>query len=203
MHIMIKPRYFVITILTGVFMFNCVQTAFAQTSSDTPESVAASYMAAMRAGDWARCAALMHPDALTQLRRIFTPIVAADESGQVLRQIFNVQNNNEFAQLSDAVLFERVMRAVSARSPETSAGFTNATMTIIGSVPESPDMSHVVYRMEIPVEGVTVTTLSVMSLRRHGATWRALLTGNIEGLGAILNQRRSPPSGRPGPQVRP
>jgi len=180
-------------------------TAFAQASTDTPESVAANYMTAMRAEDWARCATFMHPEALTQLRRIMTPIVAADQSGQVRRQLFNVQNSNEFAQLSDTVVFERLMRAVSTQQPaETRSALANMNTTIIGSISESSDVSHVLYRMQIPVAGATVTKLSVMTFKKHGATWRALLTEDVEGLGAILNRRTPPsPPSPPGPRVRP
>jgi len=45
--------------------------ALVQADQDTPEAVAKAYMEATRAGDWAKCASLMHPEALKQIRGLF------------------------------------------------------------------------------------------------------------------------------------
>ena len=78
----------ILTIASGV-------VAFAQTP-ETAESVAKTYFAAMQAGDWARCASLMHPEALGSMKRTFGSIVKADKSGEAAKTLFGLKSAAEF-----------------------------------------------------------------------------------------------------------
>jgi hypothetical protein len=44
----------------------------------------------------------------------------------------------------------------------------------------------VVYRVTVEIEDLTVRRITVLSLRRHGETWRGLLTGDYSELAAVL-----------------
>ena len=141
----------------------------------------------MRAQEFDRLAAMMHPEALDQLSRTFGAIAAADSSGEVLGQIFGTRSLAEFRALTPADVFARLNRSL-IQSPEMQQAFTSMDVTFVGSVPEPPDMAHVVYRMRMTVEGVTVGKTEVLSFKRLGSEWRALLTGDLEGMIQALSK---------------
>ena len=174
----------------------------------TPESVASRYMEAMRRGDWAASARLMHPDALRQLKQMFRPIVLAEPTHQVGITFFNVRTPAEYDRLPSEQAFERLMRGLIQMRPELRSAVATSQFEIIGHVTEAPDVAHVVYRMKVTTQGIGVTKTAVMSLRRSGASWRGLLSGDIEGLAAALSRAGIPrgssggakPSVKPAPQ---
>src|SRR5262245_36187217 len=95
------------SILTLGALFVIMATGYAQAAQETPESVAKAYFAAMKAGDWAKCASYMHPEALASMKRIFRAIVKADKSGEAAKAVFGLKSGAEYEQLSEPVIFER------------------------------------------------------------------------------------------------
>jgi hypothetical protein len=164
----------------------------AQERVETPEAVTRQYGAAMRAGDWVGTADLMHPDALRQFRRMFLPILAADTTGQLCQRLFAASSSAELAALPDAELFARFFRTLVGSSPELNGMFAGEELVPVGHVLEGPDVAHVVFRMKLAADGVTITKVQAMSLRRVGSTWRVLLSGEVEGLAAALARRAGP-----------
>jgi hypothetical protein len=61
-------------------------------------------------------------------------------------------------------------------------------MEPVGHVKEGSDTAHVVYRVEIPLEGITIERMAVLSLGRQGETWRALLSGDYSELARVLRE---------------
>jgi hypothetical protein len=74
-------------------------------------------------------------------------------------------------------------------SPEFQSILGAAETDMLGHVSEGPDLAHVVYRMRLTVEGVAITKLDVMSLRRAGSEWRGLLKGDIEGMAEAIRRQ--------------
>jgi hypothetical protein len=175
--------------ISGAVLFLiCVGgTIPAQTSEVSPETVAERYTAATRAGNWLGAAQLMHPEALSQLKQVFAPLVevAPQEVGV---SFFNVRSKKEYDQLSNVTVFERLMRNFSKQSPETAIALSASDTKIIGHVKEKPDLAHIVYRINTKVGDVSVSKTAVMTLKKDGESWRTLLTGNIEGLAAVLSR---------------
>ncbi|HYW06205.1 MAG TPA: hypothetical protein VE913_04560 [Longimicrobium sp.] len=58
-----------------------------------------------------------------------------------------------------------------------------------GTVPEGADAVHVVYRMSMTAQGVTVTKMEVLSLQRSGTRWMALPTGDLQGMIQAMSAR--------------
>ena len=166
--------------------------AAAQSRVETPEAVTRQYAAAMRANDWVGTAHLMHPDALAHFRRMLLPILAADSSGQLCRRLFDASSSAELAALPDEELFARFFRTLVNDAPELHAMFTGADLVPVGHVLEGDDVAHVVFRMKVAADGVTLTRVQAVSLRRVGRTWRVLLSGDFEGLAAALARRTGP-----------
>jgi hypothetical protein len=169
--------------------------ALAQDRVETPEAVTRQYAAAMRANDWLGTANLMHPEALGRFRRMLLPILAADSSGQLCRRLFDASSSAELTALPDDELFARFFRTLVNDAPELHAMFTGVDLVPVGHVLEGSDVAHVVFRMRVAADGVTLTKVQAVSLRRAGRTWRVLLSGDIEGLAAALARR----TGRTGP----
>ena len=70
--------------------------------------------------------------------------------------------------------------------------FAGEDVVPVGHVAEGND-AHVVFRLKVAADdGVTITKVQAMSLRRLGPTWRVLLSGEFEGLAAALARRTGP-----------
>jgi hypothetical protein len=165
----------------------------AQERAETPEAVTRQFGAAMRANDWIGTAELMHPDALAHFRRMFLPILAADSSGRLCERLFAATSAAEVAALPNEELFARFFRTLVSDAPELGGMFAGADLAPVGHVLEGKDVAHVVFRMKVAADdGVTVTKVQAMSLRRLGPTWRVLLSGDFEGLAAALARRAGP-----------
>ena len=154
----------------------------AQTSVQTPEAVAAQYIEATRANDWAKCAQFLHPDALAKMKRMFAPLVVADKTKNFSVDFFAVHNIAEYEKLPDAVVYERLMTNLVKRVPAYKEAAATSEMKILGHVKEGTDIVHVVYRMNMKINGAPVSKMAVMSLKSDGKTWRALLTGDFEAM---------------------
>jgi hypothetical protein len=165
--------------------------ARAQDRPETPEAVTRQFGAAMRANDWVGTAQLMHPDALAHFRGMFLPILRADTSGQLCQRLFATTSSAEIAALPDVELFARFFRTLVSGTPELGGMFAGADMVPVGHVREGDD-AHVVFRMKVAADGVTITKVQAMSLRRSGLTWRVLLSGEFEGLATALARRTGP-----------
>lgn len=149
---------------------------------ETAEAVAKSYFAAMQAGDWAKCANLMHPEALVSMKRTFGSIVKADKSGEASKALFGLKNPAEFDQLSETAVFDKLMSFITGAVPDLKSALAASTSTVLGQVNERPELAHIVYRTQVKLGGAEVTQVELISLRKSGSTWRALLTADMEEL---------------------
>ncbi|GEM_PF-581195 len=173
-------RYLSKVIVVGMVCLCLTSPAFAQTSQETPESVAKASFAAMQAGDWATYTRLMHPDGLAAMKRKIAVEVNADKSGQAAKEavkLLRLKSLDEFARLSDAAVFERFLAGFS--TPELKASMQASTQTVLGKVPEGPDLVHVVSRLHMNVGGAWVNKVDVTSLKKYGTIWRLLMNDEM------------------------
>ena len=173
-------KLFLKLILTLVALSVAPGASYVQAAQDTPESVAKAYFAAMQAGDWAKCASFMHNDALASMKRTFAAVINADKSGDAAKTIFKLKSAAEYSQLSDAAVFERLMSFIMSVAPDMKTALAASTNTILGKVDEGPDLAHIVYRTQSKQAGADVNEVDLISLKKQGATWRALLTSDME-----------------------
>ncbi|MBS1788964.1 MAG: hypothetical protein JST85_14635 [Acidobacteria bacterium] len=149
---------------------------------ESPETVAKSYFTAMQAGNWDKCAGLLHPEALSSMKRLFATILKADESGGAAKTIFGLKSNAEFDELTGAAIFERLMNFISGAVPDMKTALASSTTTILGKVSEGTDLVHIVYRSQIKMSGAEASEVEIISFKKSGSTWRALLTADMEEL---------------------
>ena len=186
-----------LTLLTPLYLFQAAPPSPPRATSDTEsaQQVTARFIDAMRASDWKKVAGLMHPAALHELREFFSVLLEAPNADPIRRELLGVSSAAEAKALSDTAMFESLLR-FSAKSPELGDAFRAAKVQILGQVNEGPDTAHVVYRMQITLEGTPVTTMDVFSLARSPAGWRGLLKGDMAAFAAAIRaavQREQPP----------
>lgn len=174
-------QFFFKAAISAALTLTLILPALAQ-SSETPESVAKAYFAAMKAGDWAKCAGFMHPEALASMKRAFTAVVNADKSEGAARKIFGVKSNADFEKLTDAAVFERLMDFIVSAVPEMKTALAASTNTVLGQVAEGQDVIHIVYRTQLKLGQAEVSQVELISLKKSGTIWRALLTADMEEL---------------------
>jgi len=153
---------------------------YAQEAQDTPESVAKAFFAAQQAGDWAKCASFMHSDALASMKRKFGSVISADRTGEAAKSIFGLKSGAEYAQLSEAVIFERLMNFITSSEPEMKAVLAASTNSVLGKVDEGPELTHIVFRTQVKLAGAEMSEVDLISFKKQGDTWRALFTSDME-----------------------
>ena len=156
----------------------------------TPEQFALEYMAATRASDWRRVADMMHPDALAEFKEMFGTIAAIDTTGEVLSNLFGVADSAAYAATSPDSIYVSFMKTMVNLSPELGEALSGSEAKPIGHVEEKETgLTHVLFRMRVQVQGVTISQVDVIPLKRHDGRWRAVLTGEMEGMAQALKQQ--------------
>lgn len=158
---------------------------------DGATAVAGRYAEAMRAGEYDGMAALMHPDALAELRDMFRPVLATPV-GDAVTASLGLPPAADLAAATDEEFFSAFMRALVEQDPEMVQALRASTTDLIGSVPEGADTMHVVYRTRMMIEEVELSEMGVISLARSGTEWRTLLAGDVAGVAAALHSLVEP-----------
>ena len=153
-------------------------------AQETPEQVVQRYYASFFTGDYAGGAALMHPEALDQLKETMVGLAAmpgATEDPE-FREMFDVGTVAEFQALSPATVFERLLRA-QLDEPDMREILSTAQVTVLGHVMEGDTTAHVLYRMRMTLgEAMEMDQVQVAPLKRANGEWRVLLTGSLAGM---------------------
>ena len=165
------------------------QPSAERAAAGSPEAFAERYVQALREERWGDAAGMMHPEALAELRAMFAPIVAHPQGGEVSRDVFGLAAPGDFAAASDTALFAAFLRTVTGSAPEFMAVMRDAKTTWVGHVDEGADITHVVYRLHLAHDGIAITKLDVMSLKRSGTEWRAVLKGDVRGIAEALRRQ--------------
>lgn len=171
----------------------CFLSVSAQESAESPEAFAARYLKVTKAGQWQEIDDLMHPEALLQLKQMFAEIVAV-RPAEVGKMFFGTTTMAEYEKLTGREVFERLMSALTKTVPGVAAAIRNTETAIIGHVKEGSDLAYVVYRATTKVNSSTSSSIAVMPLKRDGTTWKALLSGNFEGLVSAFSKANKLPS---------
>jgi hypothetical protein len=159
----------------------------------SPEAIAARALTALkenRIGDFAKA---MHPEALQQLKATLLDVVdVAEKKGRVdeaLSIFKNVGSAADLRKLDDVAFFTAFFEGVMQMQPRLRDAFRGMTLDVIEHVPEGKDIIHVVYRGTVTQGETKVSKMSVMSLKANGDDWGMLLTGDIEGMTAMLKRQ--------------
>lgn len=165
----------------------------APSSKKSPEEVATRALTALKENRIADFAKTMHPEALKQLKATLLEVVDEAEKqervDEVLTIFKNVKSADDLRKLDDVAFFTAFFEGVLQLQPRIRDALQGTTLNVIGHVPEGPDVIHVVYRGTVTQGEVKVSKMSVMSLKANGDDWGMLLTGDIEGMAAMLKRQ--------------
>ncbi len=187
-------KLFLKSILILAALSAAAGAGYAQASQETPESVAKAYFAAMKTGDWAKCASYMHADALASMKRTFSTVISADKTGEAAKAIFGLKSGAEYAKLSEAAVFDRMMSFLTGSVPEMKEALAASTNTVLGRVDENSDLTHIVFRTQIKMAGAEMSEVDLISFKKQGETWRALLTSDMEEMFSKFAEGMAPAS---------
>lgn len=135
---------------------------------------------------WAELVERMHPDAVAHVRLAVDIVVDADTTGWALEQLAGgVSDRAAYARLDDDEVFLRAMRAVQLQVPGLLSSLVSRRSEVVGTVPEGPDMAHVVYRMLSLVQGA-VPRITVMTLVRTDDGWKVRAAEELDVLHTAL-----------------
>jgi hypothetical protein len=157
-------------------------------AAETPEAFARKVADVTKTADWKGFAALFDPDALTELKKLLRGLLAEESTRPMGKAFTGLATAEEVDKLSGEQVFERFMSTVSTNIPGFTEALKSADIQVIGHVDEKPDLAHVVTRNTVKVGEVKVTKMEVISLRKQGDSWRALLSGSLEGVVEQLRQ---------------
>lgn len=146
------------------------------------ESFAREYHATFQSRDWNKVARLTHPTALAEFREIMRPLLQSTHpKAAEVRAVFTGSDSvAAIDAMPDAAFFSAVISRVFALMPKdlTEALFT-ASSTVLGSVVENADTTHVLCRVRMSMAGQSVTELDVITARRTADGWTADLSGSL------------------------
>ena len=123
------------------------------------------------------------------------PLVAAAKSEKdklEMEAVLGVKDKAEFDKLSDAEVFGKVLGLMASVTPELKNVLNSSTFDVIGNIQESADLTHILYRMTIKLdlpglkEPLSMTKLEAISMRRFETSWRAELSGDLQGVAKAM-----------------
>lgn len=172
--------------------------AFAQnaapSASDSAETVIQGYLQALKSGQYLKAAELMHPEALEKFRGTILPLVeetAAGDGEESLLPLFrDVPDIAALRKLSPPEFFAAFFGGMVDAVPGMAEGLGSGNITPLGSVPEG-DTLHFVCRTSVSMDGLDLSEMEVVSLKRSGGNWRVLLSGEMEGIAQALRKAHS------------
>lgn len=155
--------------------------------ASTPEAATLSLVESIRAADYERMSDQMHPAALEELRQLFQPILEAPEMAEFRQEIFGVSSVDSATALGGREIYETIISFALGSDETTAAAMQSVQADVIGHLMEG-DTAHVVYRMNMNVEGIPISQTAVASFREYEGRWLGLLTADIRGMIAGLRQ---------------
>jgi hypothetical protein len=154
------------------------------------EAVFQQYVEATRMLDWGKAAGHLHPEALATFHRMMGLVVDSDPNGEAGREMFGLSPGQSFKDLAPAEAFRRMMTALTDQIPMMKDLMSSSRVALLGSLAEG-DLVHVVHRMTMSFEGAPMSKVTILSLKRDGDTWKALLTADMEEMLTKMAQRGS------------
>ena len=162
------------------------------TAQSTPEAAANAMGETVSRSDWAAVARAMHPDALRQLRQLFSPFMSRPGMEGAGPQLFDTPNA-EFESVPDTILFARFLSRVMGQLEGSGAALRGARFTALGHVAGGADTVLVVSRMVMTYEGVSITQFDIMPLRFDRGKWWGLLKTDFTNIATMLQNVTEPP----------
>lgn len=175
--------------ITAIMLFALAAPSAAQQPRARPDArsvraVAERVLGALTRKDAIAFAAEVHPEAVAAFRsnviRILEQAATPEQRAQALRFFGGARSVDDLRKMPSDQVFIAYMRGVFDRM--SAAGSLQITNVILGEVAEGPNLVHVVYRARATSGSESVENVTVLTLRRSPGGWKALLSGDLQGL---------------------
>jgi hypothetical protein len=158
----------------------------ARVPAGSPRAVAERVLASLARKDAEAFTADVHPEELAGFRtnvvRILEQSVTPDQRAKGLEFFGPAKSVEELRRMPAARIFAAYMRGVFTRMG--ARGPVQVSHVILGEVPEGDGVVHVVYRARVSQGNQAMANVALLSLRRSPGGWKAMLTGDLQGLAA-------------------
>jgi len=131
----------------------------------------------------------MHPLALAKFHTLLGAAMHSPSGGELRQHLFGSASIAKLDSLNDHDFYAQFIAAAMADEPDLQRFMDSAHVKILGHVPEAPDLAHVVYSLRIGLGPVSVSKPDVVTFKRQGNTWLALLRADIEIMAESMRQR--------------
>lgn len=141
----------------------------------SPEAVAQAYLDALQADDGGAVVALMDPEDLAEIKRVYALVLAdqglaGDIYGDPIRYALEIETADDLDALSPADLYMAFLDATSS-----ALQLALWEVDLLGVVPEGEADAHVLVRTSVTEDGLTRAGMDVISLRLAPDGWRVRL----------------------------
>ncbi|MFH1258520.1 MAG: hypothetical protein ABII74_01675 [Elusimicrobiota bacterium] len=158
-----------------------------------PEALVERYYQKMQEEDLVSFVDYMHSDALTKFKAMLLPILeVGGDNSDIFQSFAQGDSLIDIQSSSSKDFFIKFYKWVMLLYPEILDGLRQSTIKPIGHISEKigkDDIVHVVLRITTNVDGIKISKLSVVSLKKDGSEWKFLLTGELEGMVQALQQQ--------------
>lgn len=168
-------------------------TGRAAPEAGSPEAVVRGAISGMNQGRIDDFTKAMHPQALEQFRTSLSGVIdAAAKEGkadELLKMFPGIKKVGDLKQLDDGQFFSKYLRGMIAINPEIKRALAGTKTETLGHFDEGKETTHVIYRSTLNSQGAKLDRVNVVSLRRDGARWAMLLTGDLDGMVSMMKQK--------------
>jgi hypothetical protein len=187
------------------------QEAVEAANAETPEAVATRLFETNKTGDFEAYAQMLHPDALADYKKIIASFAERGATKDIVQKWLGIKSKADYEALTGVQVFSRFMSNVTRMAPGTKETMANTKAEVLGQVMEDAETAHVVTRITTVTTGLPLAKMSVITIRRDGDAWKAMLSEEIEGLRLLavieqsLNRHRkpTPPAKKPPTKAKP
>lgn len=172
------------TILLALAAFTAAALA-----QSTPEEAAQVQLEAMRAADWKKFTATMHPTAMTRFHGLMVQAAEAATASdnpaakRAMDQVFGGISAAKIKAMKAEAFFEMFMKNFAAGNPGLLDHYRKSEVKFVGHV-DAGDSTYVVSTITRAVGDNTVKAANTGAFLKDGTVWKSELSGELEMLAA-------------------
>ena len=175
----------------GFHAASAASAAIAPSAPKTPQQAVESYIASLTGGRFEEAAAQMDERDLLRFRGILQSLLEVQAKPGEPSPLALLDGVKDFAAaqaLSGPAFFNAFLNGLAKLNPSFAASLRSASGEVLGSVPEGADTLHFVCRSNSKMGELSLTKMTVVTVRRVGGEWKIALSGEIEGLAETIRQ---------------
>ena len=141
-------------------------------AQDTPEEAAQAFFDGLSRLRWTQVSAQMHSKALAEFHLISRQLVESLRGDSILIQLYDDASPDEWEAWSSREVFERSMSGLTRYARGLMESQVMTDFRVLGTVPESDTIRHVVYRETTDHMGTVIEAAPTTTLVLEDGVWR-------------------------------